>query len=256
MAIRVGPRSTLALILVSAIGVVAFGWPLLAAPESALAHSADAPWLFAALLPLLTIVVLAQLTEGRMDAKTIALLGVLSALGTGLRMLGGGGGGIEPAFFLFILAGRVLGPGFGFVLGQLTILASSLVTGGVGPWLPFQMLAAGWVALIAGLLPPLRGRVEVLMLAAYGAVAGLLYGVLINLWFWPFVTYTDSAISFTPGDPLLDNLVRYGTFLVATSLGWDMMRAGFTAALCLVAGRVVLSALRRAALRARFDSPP
>ena len=28
-----------------------------------------------------------------------------------------------------------------------------LVTGGVGPWLPFQMLGASWVAMGAGLLP-------------------------------------------------------------------------------------------------------
>ncbi|WP_207782778.1 ECF transporter S component [Phytoactinopolyspora limicola] len=254
VALRIPAPSTLALILVSAIGVVSFGWPLLAQPDSALAHSADAPWLFAGLLPLLLLIVLAQLTEGRMDAKTIALLGVLAALGTGLRMLGGGGGGFEPAFFLFVVAGRALGPGFGFVLGQLTLLASALVTGGVGPWLPFQMMAAGWIALLAGLLPPLRGRAEVLMLAGYGAVAGLLYGILINLWFWPFVSFADTGISFVPGDPITSNTVRYGAFLLATSLGWDLIRAAVTAMLCLVAGPPVLSALRRAARRAKFDA--
>ncbi|NDL57258.1 ECF transporter S component [Phytoactinopolyspora mesophila] len=255
-ALRIMPPSTLALILVSSIGLVSFGWPLLAAPDSALAHSADAPWLFAVLLPLLLIIVLAQLTEGSMDAKAVALLGVLSAVGTGLRMLGGGGGGFEPAFFLLILAGRALGPGFGFVLGQLTLLASAMLTGGVGPWLPFQMMAAGWIALLAGLLPPLRGRGEIWLLAGYGAVAGLLYGLLINLWFWPFVSFADTAISFVPGDPLSANAARYGAFMLATSLGWDLIRAVFTAALCLVAGRPVLSALRRAARRARFQSQP
>ena len=64
-------------------------------------------------------------------------------------------------------------PGFGFVLGATTLFASALVTGGVGPWLPFQMLGAAWVGWGAGMLPPLRGRAEMLMLAAYGAVAGL-----------------------------------------------------------------------------------
>jgi energy-coupling factor transport system substrate-specific component len=253
-ALRMLPPSTLALILVSSIGVVAFGWPLLATPDSALAHAADAPWLFAVLLPLLLIIVIAQLTDGSMDAKAVALLGVLSAVGTGLRMLGGGGGGFEPAFFLLILAGRALGPGFGFVLGQLTLLASALLTGGVGPWLPFQMMAAGWIALLAGLLPPMRGAAEVWMLAAYGAVAGLLYGLLINLWFWPFVSFADSGISFVPGDPLAANAGRYLAFMLATSLGWDLIRAMFTAALCLLAGRPVLAALRRASRRARFDS--
>ena len=35
----------------------------------------------------------------------------------------------------------------------------------------------------AGLLPPLRGRAEIAMLAAYGALAGLVYGLLLNLSF-------------------------------------------------------------------------
>ena len=60
-----------------------------------------------------------------------------------------------------VLSGRVLGPGFGFVLGSVTMFASALLTGGVGPWMPFQMLAMGWFAMGAGLLPGpdrLRGR--------------------------------------------------------------------------------------------------
>ena len=36
-----------------------------------------------------------------------------------------------------------LGPGFGFALGATTLMSSALITGGVGPWLPFQMIAAG-----------------------------------------------------------------------------------------------------------------
>jgi energy-coupling factor transport system substrate-specific component len=254
--LRLGPWSAATLGLASLIGLASFSWPLFIGADATLAHSDDAPWLFAALLPLLLLIVLAQLTEGSMDAKAVALLGVLAALGTGLRVLGGGAGGLEPVFFLFVLAGRVLGPGFGFVLGQLTLLASALVTGGVGPWLPFQMMAAGWIALLAGLLPPARGRAEILLLAAYGAVAGLLYGIFINLWFWPFVTYTDSGISYVAGAPVADNLARYAAFLVATSLGWDVTRAASTAVFCLIAGRPVLGALRRAARRARFDLVP
>lgn len=262
--IRLRPRSVAAIVLVSLVGIAAFGWPFLADPGSGLAHSADAPWLFAALLPLLLLVVLAQLSDGGMDAKAVALLGVLAAIGTGLRVIGTGAGGVEPVFVLFVLAGRALGPGFGFVLGQLTLATSALVTGGVGPWLPFQMVAAGWIALGAGLLPPVRGRREVWMLAAYGALAGVGYGLLINLWFWPFSSYAESAISFVPGAPVTENLVRYAVFLTTTSLAWDVIRGVLTAALCLVAGRAVLGALRRAARRANFatgrgrsiDNPP
>lgn len=251
-AIRIRPRTALSLILASVVGLVAFGWPFLADPGSGLAHSGDAPWLFAALLPLVLLVVVAQLADGGIDAKAVALLGLLAAIGTGLRILGTGMAGVEPVFALLILAGRVFGPGFGFVLGQLTLVASALVTGGVGPWLPFQMVAAGWVALGAGLLPPARGRAEVALVAAYGAVAGLVYGILINLWFWPFATGLGTGLSFVPGEPVLANLARYGAFFIATSMAWDVIRGVFTAVLCAIAGRPVLAALRRASRRAAF----
>jgi energy-coupling factor transport system substrate-specific component len=252
VAIRIPARTVASLLAVSAVGVLAFGWPFIVQSGPGVTHSSDAPWLFAALLPLLLMVVVAQLADGELDAKSVAMLGVLAAVGTGLRVLGTGAGGIEPVFFLFVLAGRALGPGFGFVLGQLTLLSSALVTGGVGPWLPFQMIAAGWVGLGAGLLPPARGRAEVIMLAAYGALTGFGYGLLINLWFWPFATYADSAVSFDPGGSVGSNLARYVAFFLLTSFVWDAVRAMLTAGLCILAGRPVLTALRRAGRRANF----
>ena len=135
------------------------------------------------------------------------------------------------------------------------MFSSALVTAGVGPWLPFQMLAAGWVGLGAGLLPPRRGRLELVMLAAYGAVAAVAYGFVMNLWFWPFVTGTDGALSFVPGAPVSENLQHWLVFSLATGLGFDLPRAVLTAVLVLVAGRPVLTALRRATRRAAFDVP-
>ncbi len=253
--IRFRPRSILALVLVSAIGVVAFGWPLLASPPSGLAHATDAPLLFALLLPLLLAVVLTELADGGMDAKTVALLGVLTAVGAALRPLGTGVAGLEPVFFLLILAGRAYGPGFGFVLGATTLFASALTTAGVGPWLPFQMLGAAWVGAGAGLLPPARGRSELAILAVYGAVAGLFYGLALNLSFWPFTLGGETAISFIAGDPVLDNLRRFLTFSVLTSLGFDIPRAVLTATLVVVTGTPILRALRRAGRRAAFTAP-
>lgn len=253
--IRFRPRSILALVLVSAIGVVAFGWPLLASPGSGLAHATDAPLLFGLLLPLLLAVVLTELADGGMDAKTVAMLGVLTAVGAALRPLGTGIAGLEPVFFLLILAGRAYGPGFGFVLGATTLFASALTTAGVGPWLPFQMLGAAWVGTGAGLLPPARGRSELAILALYGAVAGLFYGLALNLSFWPFTLGSETAISFIAGDPVLDNLRRFLTFSVLTSLGFDIPRSMLTATLVLVTGTPILRALRRAGRRAAFTAP-
>ncbi|WP_016906688.1 ECF transporter S component [Streptomyces xiaopingdaonensis] len=256
--VRLGPRSLAALGLTSAAGVAAFGWPLLADSASGLAHSGDAPWLFAGLLPLLLAVVVATIADTGLDAKAVAMLGVLAAAGAALRPLGAGTAGLEPMFFLMVLAGRVLGPGFGFVLGALSMFAGALLTGGVGPWMPFQMLTMGWVSMGAGLLPghaSLRGRRELLLLAAYGALAALAYGLVMNLQGWPYIAGLGSGLSFVPGDPLHDNLARYLAYVLATSLGWDVPRALLTVVLTLTLGSTVLRALRRATRRAAFDAP-
>ena len=171
-ALALRPRSAAAIALVSIAGLAAFCWPLIVSPESGLAHGTDAPLVFALVLPMLLAVVLAEISEGGMDVKAVAMLGVLAAIGAALRPLGAGTAGLETVFFLLVLGGRVFGAGFGFVLGATTLFASALVTGGVGPWLPFQMLGAAWVGWGAGLLPPLRGKAEVAMLAGYGAIAG------------------------------------------------------------------------------------
>ncbi|MEU6821420.1 ECF transporter S component [Streptomyces atriruber] len=257
--IRLGVRSIAALALVSAVGVAAFGWPLLAAGDSGIGeHAQDAPWLFAALLPLLLAVVVATIADVGLDAKAIAMLGVLAAAGAALRPLGAGTAGIEPMFFLMVLSGRVLGPGFGFVLGAVSMFASALLTGGVGPWMPFQMLSMGWVCMGAGLLPgadSLRGRRELWLLAGYGAVSSVLYGTVMNLQGWPYLGGLATGVSFVPGDPLVDNLGRFVAYCLATSLGWDLPRAVVTVLLSLALGPAVLKALRRATRRAAFEAP-
>ncbi len=254
--LRIGARSTATLVLVSIAGLMMFCWPFIVTPPSGLAHGHDAPFMFAALLPCLIAVLLSEITGGRMDTKAIAMLGVLSAIGAALRPMGAGTAGLETVFFLLVLGGRVYGPGFGFVLGSTTLFASAILTGGVGPWLPFQMLAAAWVGLGAGLLPPARGRREIVLLAAYGAASAFAYGMLLNLWFWPFTTGTGSELSYVAGAPVLENLHRFIWFTLATSTwGWDMGRAITNAIAILLLGPAVLLTLRRAARRAAFSAP-
>jgi energy-coupling factor transport system substrate-specific component len=254
-AVVVRPRTLASLALVSVVGLLAFGWPLVVDRGATLAGRHDAPWLFVLLLPLLMAVVLAELADGAMDAKAVALLGVLASVGAALRPLGGGVAGFETVFFLLILSGRVLGRGFGFVLGSVTLFASALLTAGVGPWLPFQMLGAAWVGFFAGCLPRASGRAEVAMLAGYGAVAAFIYGSLQDLALWPFATGVSTSIAYVPGAAVTANLGRFVAFDLATSLGFDVPRAVVTAVLVAVTGRPVLLALRRAARRAAFEAP-
>ena len=130
--------------------------------------------IFGALLLLVLGVVLAQLSEGGLDSKALALLGVLSALGAAVRPLGAGTAGVETIFFLLVVSGRALGPGFGFSLGCTTLFASALITGGVGPWMPYQMFACAWIGLGAGLLPTATGRREIAMLVRVRRGVGVL----------------------------------------------------------------------------------
>lgn len=256
-AVRLGTRSRWTIALASLIGAVSFLWPLVAAPDSmAVAHAADAPLLFAVIVPVLLVVVLAQMSDGGMDAKAIAMLGVLSAVIAALRPLGGGTAGLEPIWAILILGARALGPGFGFALGAISLFASALVTGGVGPWLPFQMMGAAWVGLGAGLLPTRwTGRRELVLLALYAALACIGYGFAMNLWFWPFLSSLPDALAFTPTATAGENLVTWVRFSLVTSLGYDIPRALLSMALILVAGRPILSALRRMSRRAAFDAP-
>ncbi len=261
-AVRIGPRSAIVLAIAAVLGFAMFFWPLFAQPEPGAAHTLDAPFVFMFTLPVLIVIVLAEVSSGGIDSKALAILGVLSAINAGLRPLGAGTGGIELVFFLIVLAGRVFGPGFGFVLGSTSIFASALLTAGVGPWLPFQMLSSSLLGLGAGLLPRRpRGKAELAMLAVYGVFAAYFFGLAMNMWFWPFLagssmTGATAGLEFVAGAPLLENLHRFLVFSVLTStLGWDTGRAVTNLVAILLVGPAVLATLRRASRRAAFDTP-
>ena len=159
------------------------------------------------------LVLLAEMTSGGVDAKGIAVLGALAAAGGALRVLSAGTAGLEPMFFLLVIAGRVLGASKGFLLGAIALLTSAFLTAGIGPWTPFQMIARGWVAMGGGLLPRVTSRAERWLLAAYGLVCGMVYGAVMNLWFWPFMGSTAPAgAGFVPDAGAGVNLGHYAVF--------------------------------------------
>jgi energy-coupling factor transport system substrate-specific component len=254
VAIRLRPRTVAATAVAGFVGMVAFVWPFVVAPGRFGSNYAP-PLIFGLLLVLVLAVLFAEVADGGIDAKALAMLGVLSAVGAALRPLGAGTAGVETVFFVLVLAGRVFGAGFGFSLGCTSLFASALITGGVGPWLPYQMFGCAFVGLLAGLLPPARGRWEVAMLAAYGALSGYLFGFLLNLSSWPFSVDPHSSISYQPGLSFTEQWHRYLVFDATTSLGWDTGRAVTTFLCVLIAGPAVLTALRRAARRANFEAP-
>jgi energy-coupling factor transport system substrate-specific component len=239
--------------LVVAVGAAAFLYPFWL-PQSALAaeaHGSDAPLVAAVVGGLAVAAVTLEVRRGTMNGATIAFLGVLSASAGLLRLLDLPGGG-NGMFFLIVLAGAAFGPRFGLLLGLCAMAVSSVVTGGVGPWLPFQMLSLAWMGGGAGLLGTVTRRwqpwVEVVALAAYGWAWGFLYGAIMNLWFWPFQTGTG-PLEWDPSLSAGATLQHYWSFYVATSFAWDAAGALANAALIVATGVPILRSLRRFAVR-------
>ncbi|MCW2850873.1 MAG: integral rane protein [Nocardioides sp.] len=260
-AVPVSPRSAAVLGVASVAGLMMLCWPLLLKVSED--TRVDPPFLFLALLPIVVAVVLAELSEGGMDARVLAVLGVLSAVNAILRTVSAGTAGVELVFFLLILGGRVFGAGFGFVLGCTSLFASALMTAGVGPWLPFQMIVSAWIGMGAGLLPRrVTGRAEIAMLVAYGVLAAYVFGLLMNLSGWPFllgvqVPGHEGSLSYVPGAPLADNLTTFLKYTLITSTGsFDTGRAITNAVAIVVLGPAILTTLRRAAKRATVSAVP
>ena len=258
-AVALSPRSALVLAVASVAGLMMLVWPLLVQVDEP--TRVDPPFLFLALLPIVIAVVLAEVSEGGLDPRVLAILGVLSAVNAILRGVSAGTGGIELVFFLLIVAGRVFGAGFGFVLGCTSLFASALMTAGVGPWLPFQMLVAAWVGMGAGLLPRrFTGKAEIAVLVVYGVLAAYAYGLLMNLSGWPFVlgievSGHEGSLSYVAGAPVLENLHRFLVYTLLTSTGsFDTGRAITNAVLLVLLGPAVMTSLRRAARRALVNA--
>jgi energy-coupling factor transport system substrate-specific component len=253
-------RSKVVLVLASAISLVGFLWPFCFDAQTSYRHLNTQIFFWIA-VPLALTVLIVEISNQRLDAKSVALLGVLAALTAALRPMGAGAAGIEPMWFILILSARVFGAAFGFVLGILALFISACLTGGFGPWLAYQMFAAGWVGLGAGLLPqrigrrPLRGRVEILVLMLYGVLAALLFGLLMDLQFWPWALGTQTQLSYIPNGALAANVHRFIIFHFASSMAWDVPRAVFTAGLTLLTAPAILFALRRTLRRASFATP-
>lgn len=243
------------LLAITSAGVVIFVAPLLvgyAFPPSAA--------LFTALIACAALAILAVgLQTHRLSTRLLAVLAALIAVDATLRLvIVIGLLGFSPIFFLMIVGGFVMGPSFGFALGALTLLLSAVLTAGFGPWLPYQMLAAGWVGMGAGYLGrlfpaaiPGRRPAMVIILAIYGGLAGFAYGMVLDLWEWPFLLGAGSSpISWAPGLALPALAKRFGIFYLTTSLVYDSFRAAGNGILIAALGWPVIAALAR--FRRRF----
>jgi energy-coupling factor transport system substrate-specific component len=234
---------------VSAAGALLFLWPFFGA-----GLPAATPALAVAIGAALTLVIVETGTR-RLDSRALALLAAIAALDAAMRLaVVSGIGGFSPIFLLILCAGYVFGPAYGFLVGAASLLLSALVTGGVGPWLPYETFAAGWVGVAGGAAGLRRWgtpvRWDIVRLAIVAVITGFAYGAVMDVWDW---TYFRGAADFG-WDPQLspgDAAGRFAHYYVATSAVYDTFRAVGSAIMVVAVGLPVLHAMRR--FRSRFE---
>ncbi|MFO7541019.1 MAG: ECF transporter S component [Chloroflexota bacterium] len=239
------------------IGIATFAYPFVLPPAAqSVEQQTLVPLLTMVLLLLCLGVLLIEVQGQTINARMVAALGVLVSITAVLRFIETAipaPGGFSPIFAPLILAGYVFGARFGFLMGVLALLVSALITGGVGPWLPYQMFTVGWVGLTAGWLPHLsRPRLELALLLLFGLVWGFLFGAIINLYSWPFLMGPE-ATSWQAGAGWGEGVTRYLAYYAATSLLWDSVRGAGNMALLLLLGTPAIRALTRFRERLEFQ---
>lgn len=247
-------------VLLNILGLLAYLHPFVVASLTErdatwFEHATDGPMIFAGLAALCMVLVVAELTGGGLNSKSLAVLGVMAALAAVLRTVTLPAGA-NLYFFLVILGSYVFGVRLGFLLGALSFFLSAVVTGGIGPWLPFQMFASGWMGMSAGALRPmatkagLGRRGEVGVIVGLGLAWGILFGAITNLWFWPF-WIGGPDLTYEPGLGFVETVRRYWNFYFVTSFGWDLLRCVCNAVVLLILGGPLLRAMSR--FRDRFQ---
>ena len=202
------------------------------------------------------VLVFVEASTRKLDARRFALLAAIAAIDAALRLvLVTGLGGFSPIFFLILAAGYVYGPSFGFLAGSVALLASAVATGGIGPWLPYEMVGCGFVGLVAGLAGmrrtgPVTWR-DVAILASVGAITGFAYGALLDVWDWTTFYRGTPNFGWQPGLTITAALGRFGRFYLATSFVYDSVRAVGNVIAVTVLGAPVLAGLIR--MRSRFS---
>jgi energy-coupling factor transport system substrate-specific component len=240
--------------LVSLVGVFLFLWPFLG---SGLPANTPAWTLTLACVGGLFLV---EAGTRQLDSRAVALLAAIAAIDTALRLaVIEGIGGFSPIFFLVLCAGYVFGTSFGFLAGALSMLVSALAGGGVGPWVPYQIFAVGWVGVAAGLAGHWRVRSgmpgwhDVLVLAGVGAVMGYIVGALLDITDWVPVYRGNPSLGWLPGMAPVTSLVHFARFYVLTSLAYDTFRACGNVLMVLAFGAPVMAALGRLRARLTFE---
>jgi energy-coupling factor transport system substrate-specific component len=240
---------------VSLVGLALFFWPFVGSGLPA----ATPAWTLT--LACIAGLFLVEAGTRQLDARGVALLAAIAAIDTALRLaVIEGIGGFSPIYFLILCAGFVFGPSYGFLAGALSILVSALAGAGIGPWVPYQVFAIGWVGVVAGLAGRWRGQIpgwrDLIVLAVVGTLMGWVVGALLDIQDWIPVYRGNPTLGWQPGMDPATALVHFTRFYLLTSLAYDTFRAVGNAVMVLAFGAPVLAALARFRSRLSFEVVP
>ncbi len=146
--------------------------------------------------------------RGQNTTKLI-LIAVMTALSVVGRLLFSVLPGFKPVTAMVIITAMYFGSEAGFMTGALTAIISNFYFG-QGPWTPFQMFTWGLIGLLAGLMSE-RLKKSKIVLFTFGAVAGILFSLLMDVW---TVLWWDGTFNFS----------RYGATVISSS-GYTILYA-------------------------------
>ena len=88
---------------------------------------------------------------------------------------------VQPLTAIIIMTGALFGRRSGFMTGALAGLVSALFLG-MGAWTPWQMYSWGLIGWLSGVLYAAGAFNRPWAVYAFGFAAGLLYGLVMNIW--------------------------------------------------------------------------
>jgi len=117
-----------------------------------------------------------------LDAKGMACVATLSAIGGAVRVPFAGIPGLQPTTLIAAVSGYALGPVNGFTVGAMSAFISNFFLG-QGPWTLWQMLGWGLCGFFFGLLKKGNTKIHNIIFVVLCGLWGYIYGEILNMWY-------------------------------------------------------------------------
>lgn len=117
-----------------------------------------------------------------MDAKTMAVVATMSALGGVLRVPFAAIPGFQPVTFICAVSGYTLGSVNGFMVGAMCAFISNFFLGH-GPWTLWQIIGWGLCGMFFGTFKKFIRRLGIVGFIITCGLWGYIYGTILNQWY-------------------------------------------------------------------------